>query len=294
MGDAKGKSAAPGDSGVGDGRRGAVALLFATGVLWSLGGVFIKTTDANPFVISSFRSLTASVCLLAYLRFKPRFVFSKAQMLGALCYAATVTTFVAATKLTTAANAILLQYSAPLFIAALSWFLFKEAPRWYDFILMGGVATGLALLLSGANGFGSVAGNAIAVLSGFFYGSMMVSLKLHKTGSRIETMILGNLIAVLIGVPFMFIYPFKITILPPIIFMGIFQIAAPYVLFAKASERASALDLALIPMIEPLLNPLWVFLATGEKPAGIAYAGGAILLGVIASRSIIMLKINNS
>ena len=273
-----------------DKRAVTVALLFATGVLWSLGGVFIKTTDAHPFVISSIRSLTATVCLLAYLRFKPRFVFDRAQIIGALCYAATVTTFVTATKLTTAANAILLQYSAPLFVAVLSLIILKEKLFWYDYIQMGGVAAGLAFLLSETGGAGSASGNIIAVVSGFFYGSMMVSLKLHKSGSRVETVILGNLVAVVIGVPFMIIYPFSLSILPPVMFMGVFQIAAPYALFAKASERASALDLALIPMIEPLLNPLWVFLATGEAPSAATYIGGTILLCVICVRSVIIIN----
>lgn len=288
-----GNGGAPEGGGARGGRAGTVAMLFATGVLWSLGGVFIKTTDANPFVISGIRSLAATVCMFAYLRFRPKFVFTRAQIVGALCYAATVTSFVVANKLTTAANAILLQYSAPLFVAALSWVLLKEKPFWYDFILMGGVAVGLAFLFSGSSGPGSAAGNIVSLASGFFYGSMMVSLKLHKTGSRVETVILGNLVAVLIGIPFMIIYPFNLSILPPLIFIGAVQIAAPYALFAKAAESASALDLALIPMIEPLLSPVWVYIATGEKPATVTYIGGAILLGVIAARSAIMIKIKN-
>jgi drug/metabolite transporter (DMT)-like permease len=228
--------------------------------------------------------------MFAYLRGKPRFVFTRAQCAGALCYAATVTSFVTATKLTTSANAILLQYSSPVFTAVLCWLLLKDALYWFDFLSMGGVSVGLVFLLWGSLGFGSFAGNMIALSSGFFFGSFMVSLKLHKTGSQVETIILGNLIAVLIGVPFMFIYPIQPAALPPVIFLGIFQIALPYILFAKASEKASALDLALLPIIEPLLNPVWVYMATREQPGAMTYIGGAILLGVISFRSVMMLK----
>ncbi|MCL2059024.1 MAG: DMT family transporter [Oscillospiraceae bacterium] len=272
------------------GRAQTVALLVASGFLWSLGGVFIKTTDAHPMVISYARSLTASLCMLAYLRGRPHFVFTRAQCLGALCYAATVTSFVTATKLTTSANAILLQYSSPVFAVILGYLLLKDSLYWYDYLSMGGVSVGLVFLFSGSIGFGSMAGNVVAVFSGLFFGSFMVFLKMHKTGSQVETIILGNLVAVVIGIPFAVLYPVELSALPPVIFLGAFQIALPYILFAKASVRASTLDLALIPIIEPLLNPVWVYLATGERPAPLTYVGGAVLLGVISFRSVIMLR----
>jgi drug/metabolite transporter (DMT)-like permease len=270
-------------------RAHTILMLVAAGLLWSLGGVFIKTTDAHPMAICSIRSFTASLCLIAYLRGKPRFVFSGPQIVGALSYAATVMSFVTATKLTTSANAILLQYSSPIFVAILSWLVLNESLHWYDFLCMGGVAAGFMFLLSGSIGFGSVTGNIIAVASGFFFASFMVSLKLHKTGSQVETIILGNLFAAIIGIPFLFLYPIGAAALPPVIFLGVFQIAAPYALFAKASERASALDLSIFPIVEPLFNPLWVFLATGEQPAILTYVGGLILLGVITFRSVVMI-----
>ena len=272
-------------------RAQTVILLIASGLLWSLGGVFIKTTDAHPLAISCVRSSTASICMLTYLRWKPRFIFTRAQCFGALCFAATVTSFVLANKLTTSANAILLQYSSPIFAALLGWLIMKDALYWYDYLSMAGVSIGLVFLFSGSIGYGSLAGNIIAVLSGFFFGSFMVCIKLHKTGSQTETIILGNLLAVVVGIPFMFIYPIQLAALPPVIFLGAFQIALPYILFAKASIRASTLDLALIPIIEPLLNPVWVYLATSEQPASLTYIGGAILLGVITFRSIIMMQV---
>jgi drug/metabolite transporter (DMT)-like permease len=281
-----------GENGVRE-RAQTIILLIVTGLLWSVGGAFIKTTDAHPFVISSIRSFTAAACLLAYVRFRPRFEFSRAQFIGALCYAATVTSFVTATKLTTSANAILLQYSSPVFVAVIGWFVLKQALYWYDYLSMGGVAIGLVFLLSGTIGLGSLAGNIIAVASGLFYASLMVSLKMHKTDSRVETIILGNLLAALIGIPFIIMNPIGASELPPILFLGIFQIALPYILFVKASIRASALELSLIPMIEPLLNPVWVYFAIREIPAAPTFIGGAVLLGVIAFRSVIIIKSPN-
>jgi drug/metabolite transporter (DMT)-like permease len=151
---------------------------------------------------------------------------------------------------------------------------------------------GLVFLLSGSIGSGSFAGNAVAVISGFFYASMTVSLKLHKNGSQVETILLGNIMAAVFGLPFLFIHPVAATALPPVVFLGVFQIAIPYILYAKASLSASALDLALFPVIEPLLNPFWVFLGTGESPAALTYAGGCILIGVIVFRSILLMKRN--
>ena len=271
-------------------RAQSIVLLLITGFLWSLGGVFIKTTDAHPLVISCIRSFSAAICLFVYLRGKPRFVFTRVQFAGALCYAGTVTVFITATKLTTSANAILLQYSSPVFVAILGWLILKEALYWYDYLSMGGVAAGLVFLLSGSIGFDSIAGSVLAILSGLFYASLMILLKLHKDGSRVETLLLGNLFAALVGLPFLFINPAPISALPPVIFLGVFQIAIPYILFAKASERAPALDLALLPIVEPLLNPVWVFLVTGEQPAALTYIGGIILLGVITFRSLIVLR----
>ena len=275
-------------------RAKTVALLIASGLLWSLGGVFIKTTDAHPFAISAIRSFTAALCLLAYLRGKPRFVFTRAQWLGALSYAATLTSFVTANKLTTSANAILLQYTSPIFVALLCWLIYRTPLFWYDFLSMGGVAAGFVFLLAGSIGYGSAAGNIVAVSSGFFFGAFMVALKSQKTGSRVETIILGNFAAVLIGLPFLFIYPIALEAVPPVVFLGAFQIALPYALFAKASERASALDLSIFPIVEPLFNPLWVFLATRELPAPMAFVGGVILLGVITFRSVVMIKLNQN
>ena len=266
--------------------------MLLTGLLWSLIGVVIKTTDAHPLVISCIRSFTASVCLFAYLRGKPRFVFTRAQCVGALCYAATLTTFVTANKLTTSANAILLQYSAPIFVVILNRLILKESLRRFDFISMGGVTIGLVFLMSGSIGYGSLIGNIVALSSGFFYAAMMVSLKLHKTGSQVETFVLGNFMAALIGFPFLIMYPIALSKVPPVIFLGAFLIALPYALFARASIRASALDLALIPIVEPLLNPVWVYLVAGERPSALTYVGGAILLGVITCRSVYVLKRN--
>jgi len=255
----------------------SVLLLFVTAVLWSLGGVLIKSVVWHPLAIAGARSAIASLVILLYLG-KPEINWSWPQIAGALAYAGTVILFVTATKLTTAANAILLQYGAPIYVVFLGkWFLNEEASR-EDWWAVVAVLGGMVLFFFDQLQWGSLLGNIIAVLSGWSFAFLIIFMRMQKDSSSLESVLIGNIFAALIGLPFMFEY------LPPpgawvnLIFLGTVQLGLSYILYSIAIKGVTALEASLIPVIEPILNPLWVFLAIGEIPGKWALAGSAVIL----------------
>jgi drug/metabolite transporter (DMT)-like permease len=271
-------------------RTKSIWLLLLTGLLWSMGGVFIKTNDANPFVISSVRGLVAAIVFFIVLKGRPKMTWSKPQILGALAYSGVLTCFVLATKLTSAANAILLEYASPIFVAILAWLILRERLRGYDILAIAGVVLGMWLLMSNNLSGGHMAGNVIGVGTGVCYAIFVICLRLQKDVSPYETVFLGNIFTFLIGLPFFFLAPPALASLPPVIFLGAFQIALPYLLLTYASKNAKAIDITLFTILEPLLNPVWVFLYTGENPGLRSILGGAVLLAVVILKAVFALR----
>jgi drug/metabolite transporter (DMT)-like permease len=263
----------------------AVILLLITGLLWSFGGVLIKTNGADPFVISSVRGGAAAMVFFIALKGRPRFRFDRLQVLGAIAYAVTLSCAVLAYSLTSAANAILIQYTSPVYAAVLGFFILREKLRWYDFLSIAGVLAGMWLLVSNDFIGNSRLGDALAVFSGLGFASLSVLLRMRKNNSPYETVLLGNLLTFLIGLPFLITTPPAPAALPVLVILGIFQIGVPYLLFAKASKHARAVDMTILPILEPMMSPVWVFLATGEFPGLQAVWGGLILLVIVTMKS---------
>jgi drug/metabolite transporter (DMT)-like permease len=266
-----------------------VGLLFLAAILWSTGGIIIKSLSAPAPVIACIRSAAAVIVLMIILR-RPIKLPSRIVLIGAIFYAATVILFVFSNKLTTASNAIILQYTAPLYVLLLSRFYLKEKAAVSDwifmFILMGGIVLFFFDDLSG----GRLAGNLLALLSGVSFGCLTIALRMQKDQTPEDTLILGNIICVLITCPFLFtsrIDTFNIT---GSIVLGIFQLGLPYLLFSIALKKVRAIDGILIPIIEPILNPLWVFLFNGEAPGYWSLVGGAIVLSSSIVRGILITK----
>lgn len=265
-------------------------LLLLTGLLWSVGGVFIKTNDANAFVISSIRGGVAAIVFFVALRGRPKMTWSRPQVLGALAYSGVLTCFVLSTTMTSAANAILLEYTAPIFVAILGWLILRERLRVYDIFAIVGVAIGMYLLMSSNLSGGHLTGNMVGVATGVCYAIFVICLRLQKEVSPYETVLLGNIFTFLIGLPFFFIAPPAPGSIPPVIFLGVFQIAIPYLLLTYSSKNAKAIDITLLTILEPLLNPVWVFLVTGENPGVRTFIGGTVLLVVVILKSLVTLK----
>lgn len=270
-------------------RTKAILFLVAASVLWSSGGILIKLVDWNPVAIAGSRSFIAAWIVLLYLR-KPKFTWSKAQLGGAVAYAATVILFVAANKLTTSANAILLQYTAPVFVAILGIWILKEKTHWFDWTAIVFVFGGMALFFIDNVGGGSTLGNMLGVLSGFCLACLTIALRFQKHGSPIETTLLGNVLTFLVAIPFMLGPIPDARSLLGIVLLGIFQLGFSYILYALAIKHVSALEAILIAVLEPLLNPVWVFIFAGEKPSLFALCGGAIVIVSVLTRNVIVMR----
>jgi drug/metabolite transporter (DMT)-like permease len=269
-------------------RNQAILLLVITSILWSLGGLLIKSVPWNPLAIAGTRSIIAAGVMLLFSR-KLRFTWSPAQIGGALAYAATVTLFVIANKLTTAANAILLQYTAPVYTALLGAWLLKEKTSKLDWLTIALVMGGMGLFFVDKLSLGNIAGNICAILSGVTFGATAVLLRKQKDGSPLESVILGNILTALIGLPFMLqSAPAGTFSWLCLIILGVFQLGISYILYALAIRHVTALEAILIPIIEPILNPLWVFLVMGEAPGVWALVGGLIVLVSITGRCVIV------
>jgi drug/metabolite transporter (DMT)-like permease len=266
----------------------SVLQLAGAALCWSLAGVLIKyvATSWPGLAVAGGRGLIAALFLLATNRHL-RFHFSRDQIIGAIGYAACTVTFCMATTLTSAANAILLQYTAPVWVALLgAWFLGERATR-ADWITIAAALGGMALFFKDSLTLGHLAGDVLAVLSGVFFAGMTIALRRQKAGSPVESIILGNLLAFLIGLPWIIQSPW----LPAsgwvaLIALGVVQLGVSYWLYARAIRHVTALEAVLIPVIEPILNPVWVLIFMRERPSRWAMLGGAIVLGAVTARAI--------
>ncbi|MGB9681766.1 MAG: DMT family transporter [bacterium] len=274
-------------------RSRAVLFLILTAILWSLGGMLIKLVDWNPIAIAGGRSAIASLLIFMYIR-HPKISWSSNQILGAIFYSATVILFVTANKLTTAANAILLQYGAPVYVAILSAPILGEKTAKADWITIFIVLLGMGIFFFDKLKPGNLLGNIIAILSGIAFALFIIFMRKQKDGSPIESVLLGNILTALIGLPFMFrSMPNRLSLIG-LILLGTVQLGLSYILYSIAIKEVTALEAILIPVIEPVLNPIWVFLAIGETPGRYALIGGSIILVSVTLRYTIPLRKSKS
>ena len=264
----------------------ALLFLAVTATLWSLGGLLIKSVDANPLAIAGSRSAIAVVLFLLVLK-KTNITWSRAQIGAALAYAATSILFVTATKTTTAANAVLLQFTAPIYVALFSAWLLKERTKLLDWITIALVMGGMVLFFLDNLSTKSLLGNSIGAASGVSFALFIIFMRMQKDGSPLESVLLGNILTAVIGLPFL---PQSIPDASGWIYLlilGVVQLGIPYILFSRAIKHVTALEATLIPVIEPLLNPVWVFLMLGEAPGLFAIIGGFIVISAITIRCVL-------
>jgi drug/metabolite transporter (DMT)-like permease len=270
----------------------SVLLLVGAALCWSLAGVLIKSVAETwtGLAIASGRGLIAAI-FLALTNRGLRFSFSRIQLIGAVGYALCTLTFCTATTLTSAANAILLQYTAPVWVALLgSWFL-GERSSTADWITIAVALGGMTLFFKDSLTLGHADGDALAVLSGVCFAGMTIAMRKQKDGSAVESIILGNLLAFVLGLPWLLRSP----MLPPVgwaalLGLGVVQLGVSYWLYARAIKHVTALEAVLIPVIEPVLNPIWVLLFLHEQPSSWALIGGAIVLSAVTMRAVISVR----
>jgi drug/metabolite transporter (DMT)-like permease len=275
--------------------QGAVLLC---ALLWSTGGLLIKLVDWHPVLIAGGRSLIAALCIfvLRLIRVKLRgapLAKNRLPVLiaGSLAYASSMLCFVSANKLTFSANAILLQYTAPLWAALLGWRLIGEKPRWFHWTALAALMGGLFIFFREGLRGGSLAGDLLALLAGLFYGSYSVFLRMQKEGNPSDSILGAHLICACAALPFAFFFPPQLGLpaLRGVLLLGLVQVLSSQIL-SFGIRRIRAFQALLTAMIEPVLNPLWVFLATGERPSNAAFAGGAIIVLAVALSSLAALR----
>lgn len=267
-------------------RRQAILLLLLTGSLWSSSGLFIKLSSWGPLAILSSRSLIAALVLLLYLRSLP-LRWSRWQIVGAVAYVAMQIFFISSTKLTTAANAIFLQFAAPLYLVILGFWFLGERPQRADWLSMPVIFAGMLLFFGDDLSLAGLWGNVFGILGGVMMAVMIMCLRRQKMGNPAQTVLLGNLLAGLVGLPFLLRETFTPTDVGLILYLGIFQLGLPFILYAIVIKHTPALEATLIVSIEPILNPIWVFLALGEVPGPLAFVGAVIVLGAVLTRAVI-------
>jgi drug/metabolite transporter (DMT)-like permease len=272
--------------------RAAIGLLLTSATLWSLGGILIKGVEWSPPAIAGVRSAIAALTIAAWYRGRLRFTWSRWQVSAAIAYAGMVLLFVLATKLTTAANAILLQYTAPVYIAlAAPWFL-GERSRPRDWAVIGVTLGGMSLFFLDRLSSEGTWGNVAAIASGVFFAALALFLRKQKEGSPVESIVLGNVVAAAIGLPFVF----SGDPLPDgngwlrLVALGVVQLGISYIAYSAALRRASAMEAAVFPMLEPVLNPIWVMLFLDERPGRFAIVGGLIVLSVVTVRAVLAIR----
>ncbi|MBI9011332.1 MAG: DMT family transporter [Clostridiales bacterium] len=270
----------------------ALIYLIVTAMLWSLGGLFIKLIDWHPIAISGTRSGIAVIVMFIYYR-KPIKKISNPQFFGALSYAALVFLFVSANKLTTSANAILLQFTSTIWIALFSkWFLKKAVTR-LDWLIIMIIIMGMCLFFMGDLEYGNALGNLLAILSGVAMASMIIFFNLQTTEKPIETTIIGNCFVFILALPVIVHISIDLKSIIGILVLGIFQLGISYIFFTKAIRFVSPLEAILIPIIEPILNPVWVLIFTGEKIDLYSILGGIVILSTVVIRGILTSKSSN-
>jgi len=267
-------------------KRSVIFLLIAI-LFLSTSGLLIKLSSWDAIALNGARSLIAATVLWIYLR-RPNFTWSRAQVGGAIAYAVMIITFVQATRWTTAANAVFLQFTAPLWVALFGIWLLGERPRRSDWAAMISIALGMLLFFGDELSSTGLWGNLLAIFSGMCMALMFIALRKQKDGSPVETALLGNLIAGVIGLPFILFgdQPVNAREISIILFMGVFQLGLPFIVVTLAAKQLRAIEQILIQSLEPILNPIWVFLFVGERPSPSALIGAAVVTAAVIVHAI--------
>jgi drug/metabolite transporter (DMT)-like permease len=259
--------------------------ILAAAVLWSTAGAAMKLTGLSGWQVGCGRSaFAAAFVFLAFRAARTR--PDRKILLASLAYAGTVLLFSVANKLTTAANAIFIQDTAPLWVVMLSPLLLHERPSRGELLSIPVYGLGLALFFLDELSAGQVAGNFVALASGVAFALCIISLR--GLGTRaVAAVAWGNVIAALVAAPLWAAGPTP-TVLDLVLlaYLGIFQLGLAYALFARGVLHTPAVEASLLVLLEPVLNPIWTFLFAGERPGPWALTGGAIVLGATAVRTV--------
>lgn len=261
--------------------KGTLMMLSAS-FCFSLGGILIKMIPWSPYAINGVRNLIAACVIGLYIFFtRHRMKFNFTVFMGAVCMAGVTTLYTIANKLTTAGNAIVLQYTMPIWIIILMFLFFGKKPSRLEVITIGLVLVGILCFFFDSLSTGKILGDFIAVMSGLFYAGMFMLNQFEK-GDALSSMLIGQLLC---GV---FLSPavlqetvFTAPVLAAIIILGTVQVGLAYILFSIATKLTDPVTASIINAVEPILNPILVAVFYGEVLGPLSLAGAAIVIGSI-------------
>ena len=259
----------------------AIFEILLCSALWSIAGILMKQIPWSGFVIASFRSLIAGAVMACYMAARRlKLTFSGRSLRGGLALCATMTLFSVANKTTTAANAIVLQFTSPIWILLLSAVFLKKRFRRADLLAVGFTFLGIVLFFLDGLRAGNTAGNLVALASGLTFGLYYMSLGDCPEPERMSAVLIAHFLTFLIGIPATITTHPAVTApaVACLLALGVFQLGIPYVLLAHASGWCPPLVCALLGALEPLLNPVWVAAFDGEMPGVWALIGGVIVI----------------
>lgn len=265
-----------------------VSAVVLAAIVWSTGGLFIKWLPFEPFTILFYRSVCAALLFGALFRRKV-FQLNGTTLLVSILYAFLMITFVVSTKLTTAANAIFLQYTAPIYVLLLEPVLFRIPLERINIWTIVGCIIGMALFFVGDLEVGNMTGNWIALVSGVLLAAMMLAQRRNAPERHESAIFWGNMIT--IGITFPSYLASAAPTAPQwgmLLFLGFIQIGVGYLLFTYGLKRVFAIEGSLLAMLEPILNPVWVFIGYGEIPSRFAIIGGIIIILMLTVRTVLV------
>lgn len=264
-------------------RRLGLLYIVLAALLWSTGGIGIKAIDDPPLKVTFYRSIFAAITLfIVFRRNGTRFHRTPAFFTAILAYGMCLTSFVIATKWTTAANAIFLQYAGVVWVLLFSPLVLREPMRRRDVIAIVVALSGMALFFVGKFEARGMAGNAMALVSSVFFAMLILALRREHDASR-AAVTWGNVVIAIVLLPFVADdLALSLRSFLALLFLGVFQIGFAYAFFVKGLRTITATQASLTGMLEPVANPIWVLLFLGERPSQFAIIGAAVVLAAIA------------
>ena len=268
-------------------RKGTL-FVFLAALLYSIGGLCMKVIPWNGMAINGARTAIALVVIGAYLaaiKHPPR--LNRWVMLGSVCVFGATALFSVANKLTTAANAIVLQFTAPIFVMLFSTLFFRRKPSKLDLGACVLVFGGIVFFFVDGLSTGGTAGNLLALMSGVAYAGVFM-LNDMPDSDAISSVFWGDVISAVTGLPFLFRESdFSLVPMVSLVILGVFQVAVAYILLTIGLKTTPSVTASLVSGIEPVLNPILVAAFYGEKMGNLALVGAAVVIGGVVGYNIL-------
>lgn len=264
--------------------RKATLEMLLCAALWSIAGILFKLIPWNGFAVAGMRSLIAGITIYISMRLMGfHYVLNRRTLIAGFFSGCTYLCFAVSNKLTTSANAIVLQFTSPIFIIIYSAVLFHKPVRRQDLAVVLCTLLGISLFFLDQLKPGYLIGNFVAIGAGMFMAGMYVAVGEIEEEERFSGIVNGQALTFLVGLPFFVATkpPLTATAVLALLALGVFQLGLSYVLYVKASRYCPPLACCLLGAVEPLLNPVWVFLFNGERPGVFALIGAVIVIASI-------------